>query len=88
MEIVVAYTARNLCFKRNCTISTGIPNLGVWCKNDPSGHTESDKKIRLRRPVLLVIRLHPKTSDSATLVQPSPLSLICCKNLITCAKEI
>jgi len=19
-------------FKRNCTISTGIPNLGVWCK--------------------------------------------------------
>jgi len=22
----------NKTFKRNCTISTGIPNLGVWCK--------------------------------------------------------
>jgi len=22
----------NKSFKRNCTISTGIPNLGVWCK--------------------------------------------------------
>jgi len=36
MEMVVGYTARNLCFnksfKRNCTISTGIPNLGVWCE--------------------------------------------------------
>jgi len=20
------------CFKRNCTISTGIPNFGMWCK--------------------------------------------------------
>ena len=35
-------------------------------KNDPIGHPESDKKIRLA--VLLGIRLHPKTSDSATLV--------------------
>jgi len=30
------YTARILCFnksfKRNCTISTGIPDFGVWCK--------------------------------------------------------
>ena len=29
-------TARNVCFnksfKSNCTISTGIPTLGVWCK--------------------------------------------------------
>ena len=23
----------NKSFERNCTISTGIPNLGVWCKN-------------------------------------------------------
>jgi len=34
------YTARILCFnrsfKRNCTISTGIPNLGVRCKTDHS----------------------------------------------------
>ena len=36
MEIVVGYTARILCFnkslKRNYTILTGTPNLGVWCK--------------------------------------------------------
>ena len=38
------YAARNLCFKRNCSISTGIRNLGVWSKNDPTGHPESDKK--------------------------------------------
>ena len=41
-------TARYLCFnksfKRNCTISTGIPNLGVWCKNEPLAYPESDKK--------------------------------------------
>ena len=34
MEIVV--TQQEIClnksFKRKCTISTGIPNLGVWCK--------------------------------------------------------
>jgi len=41
MEIVVS--ARNLrfneSFKINCIISTGIPNLRVWCKK-----WESDKK--------------------------------------------
>jgi len=54
-------------FKRNCSISTGIPNLRMWCKNDPIGHPESDKTIQL--PVLLGIqlRLHPKTSDSLRL---------------------
>jgi len=35
------YTARILCFNksfiRNCTDSTGIPNLGMWCKSDPIG---------------------------------------------------
>jgi len=46
----------------------------VWCKNDPTRHPESDKKIRLRLrlPVLLGIRLHPKTStsyESATLAK-------------------
>ena len=57
MEIVVhsKKSVSNKSFKRNCTISTGIPNLGVWCKNDPIGHLESDKKIRF--PVLLGIRL-------------------------------
>ena len=42
-------------------------------KNNPIGHPESDKKIRL--PVLSEIRLHPKTSDSATLV--STKAVIC-----------
>jgi len=37
----------NKSFKRNCTISTGIPHLGVWWKYDPNGLPESDKKIRL-----------------------------------------
>jgi len=43
------YTARILCFnksfKRNCTISTGIPNLGVWCKkwfNGTSGFRQKN----------------------------------------------
>jgi len=47
-------------FKRYCTISTGIPNLGVSCKklfSWTSGVRVGQK-----------IRLHPKTSDSATLV--------------------
>jgi len=60
-------TARILClnksFQRNCTISTGIPNVGVWCKNDSFRFPESDKKIRLRLPVFLGIQPHPKTSD-------------------------
>jgi len=25
-------TCFNKSLKRNCTVSTGIPNLGVWCK--------------------------------------------------------
>jgi len=40
-------------------------------KNDPIGHPESDKTIRLRLPVLLGIRLRRKTFDSATLVATS-----------------
>jgi len=56
----------NESFKRNYTISTGIPNLGMWCKMI-FGHpeSESDKKIGLWLLVLLRIwlQLHPKTSD-------------------------
>ena len=55
----------NKSFKRNCTISTGIPSLGVQCKkwfNWTSG-VGFGQKIRLRLLVLLGIRLHPKTSD-------------------------
>ena len=47
MEIVV-YSKKSLFQqkfqKKLCTISTGIPNLGVWCKNEPIGHPEEDKK--------------------------------------------
>ena len=68
-------TARILCFNksftRNCAISTGIPNVGVRCKNNSVGllESESDKKIRLRIFLLIGIRfqLHPKTSDSLRL---------------------
>ena len=49
-------------------------------KNDPSGPPESDKKIRLRLPVMLGIRLHPKTSDSLRLQlrlsNPSCVSMV------------
>jgi len=62
----------NKSFKRNCTISTGIPNCGVRCKKWSNWAPGVGRKIRLRfrLPVLLGIRLrlHPKISDSATLV--------------------
>jgi len=32
-------------------------------KNDPVGHPESDKKVRLRLSVFSEIPLYPKTSD-------------------------
>jgi len=68
------YTARILCFnkrfKRNCTISTGIPNL--WCKklsNWTSGVGQNNQPPTprvVRNPTLTP----PKTfdSDSATMV--------------------
>ena len=34
----------NKSFKRIYTISAGIPNLGMWRKNDPIGHPDSEKK--------------------------------------------
>jgi len=37
-----------------------------------SGQKKLDKKIRLRLPVLLGIRLHPKTSDSVRLRLRNP----------------
>jgi len=40
-------------------------------KNDPIGHPESEKKIRLRHPVLSGIRLRPKL--------PTPNPGFCCK---------
>ena len=65
MEVVVH--ARILCFnksfKRNCIISTGIPNFGVWCKNDSIGLPDSKSDKKIRPLVLLGIRLqlHPKS---------------------------
>jgi len=66
----------NKSFNRNCTILTGIPNLRSDVKNDPIEHLESDKKIQLRLPVLLGIRLHQKTptaydSNSSSDSEPS-----------------
>jgi len=67
--------AINLCFnksfKRNCTISTGNPNLGAWCKkwsNWTSGVVVGQKNAT---PALSVVRnpTPPKTSDSATLLK-------------------
>jgi len=34
----------NKSFKRNCTISTGIPKLGVWCKKMIQFDPRSRKK--------------------------------------------
>jgi len=69
------YTATILCFnksfKRHCTISTGIPNLGVWCKKiiQLNFRTLGRTTIRLRHWLLvsLGIWLHPKNSDSLRL---------------------
>ena len=46
-----------------------FPTYECDLKNDPIGHPESDKKIRLRLTVLIGIRLrlHPKTSDALRL---------------------
>ena len=53
-------TARSLyfneCFKRNCTISTGIPNLGVWCKKRSNWTCGVGQKILLSTPTLSVVR--------------------------------
>jgi len=58
-------------FKRNCTVSTGVPNLGVWRKkwSKWTSGVRSGQNIRLRLPVLLGIRLRldSKTSDSLRL---------------------
>jgi len=52
--------------KETVSFQQEFPILEGDIKNEPIGHPESDKKLRL--PVLLGIRLHPKTSDSATLL--------------------
>jgi len=53
-------------FNRNSQFKSGDVN------NDPIGHPQSDKKIRLPLPVLLGnrLRLHPETSDSLRLRNP------------------
>ena len=62
MEIVVR--SKNYLFyksfKRYCTISPGIPNLGVRCKKWLSCTSGVGQKIWLRFPEILAIRLHPK----------------------------
>jgi len=72
------YTTRNL-FQQvsNCTISTGIPNLGVWCKkwSNWTSRVEVGKKNPTRLPVCQESHFDstqkpptPYNSDSATLV--------------------
>ena len=75
IEWISWYTGRNLCFNKsfkiNSIISTGIPNLGMWCKkwfNWTSG-VGAEQNSRLRLRVLSGIWLHWKTSDTATLVE-------------------
>jgi len=46
----------NKSFKINCTISTGIPNFGVWYKNDPIGHPESESDKKNPTPAPKVVR--------------------------------
>jgi len=41
-------------FKRNHTISTGIPNLGVWCKNNLIGHPESEADKKKQQDLLYI----------------------------------
>jgi len=71
-------------FERYRIISTGIPSLGVWCKKWSNWTSGVGQKIRLL--VLLGIRLHPKTSDSATVMAAS--SLVFFYNLLTLAKNL
>ena len=75
IEWISWYTGRNLCFNKsfkiNSIISTGIPNLGMWCKkwfNWTSG-VGAEQNSRLRLRALSGIWLHWKTSDTATLVE-------------------
>ena len=75
MEIVV-HSKKSLSIKVSKEIEPfpqEYPFKKCDVKNDPIGHPELDKKIRL--PVLSEIRLHPKTPDSATLV--STKAVIC-----------
>jgi len=68
-------------FKRNWIISTRIPNLRLWCKKLSNWTSGVGQKIRLRLPLLLGIRLHPKTSYSLGLrlrnpgLNPQPCSI-------------
>jgi len=85
------YTAKSICFKesfkRNCTISTGIPIFRSVMQNDSIGFTESEsnKKIQLRQRfrflVFLGIRLRPKTSESLRLRSCTPQP---CKKYTNC----
>jgi len=63
-------TQQEICFKRNCSVSTGISNLGVWCKKWSNWTSGVGQKKRLRLPVLLGIRLQPKTCGSLRLRNP------------------
>jgi len=59
-------------FKRNWIISTRIPNLRLWCKKLSNWTSGVGQKIRLRLPLLLGIRLQPKTSYSLGLRLRNP----------------
>jgi len=58
-------------FKRNHTISTRIPDLGVWCKNDPIGHPKWSRTKNPTPPPSVVRNLTlPKNLQLLTAPQP------------------
>jgi len=59
----------NKSFKRHCTIPTGIPNLGVWCKkwSNWTSRVGVGQKMRL----LMLSENLPKNSDFLRLCNPA-----------------
>jgi len=77
------YRARILCFnksfKRNCKISTGIPDLGVQRKNDSIGHwSRSSTKNPTPTPTPSVLRNPTPSKNLRLLAIPTPTPQLCC----------
>jgi len=89
-------TARILCcnksFQRNCTISTGIPDLKVRCKkwfNWTSGGGVGQKNPTPTSSVLSNrLRLHPNTSDSFATPNQAPTRQPCLSDFLSSWLEL